>query len=289
MAKIIMASDELVRRLEVLANQKTFYRNKWNYNVGLIAPPKSEKDFKDMRNNIKKNYNPYNEQAKSFDCSNLIKSLLNGYDVNKQDVGYYQADLSNTGDCNEYGLLKQCSGISTDFSKLKLGQPALLYMQGHVATYLGKEVVMGLKRYNVIECTTNFGGGVVYSWVDPDGTRRACKGGAKPQKDHYTQWGLFTPWVSYTVQPVQPTQPKVDVRKYPVLRFTKDKKGRYTTRGEWVLKLQKLLYDKGYDPNGLDSVFGPGCEKAVRQYQRDNGLDPDGIVGPLTWNKLMNG
>jgi peptidoglycan hydrolase-like protein with peptidoglycan-binding domain len=55
------------------------------------------------------------------------------------------------------------------------------------------------------------------------------------------------------------------------------------------LKLQKLLYEKGYDPNGLDSVFGPGCEKAVKQFQRDNGLKDDGVVGPLTWNKLMNG
>lgn len=49
MAKVIMTSDELVARLETLANKKTFYKNKYPYNLGLVAPPKSQKEFSDYR------------------------------------------------------------------------------------------------------------------------------------------------------------------------------------------------------------------------------------------------
>jgi peptidoglycan hydrolase-like protein with peptidoglycan-binding domain len=35
-----------------------------------------------------------------------------------------------------------------------------------------------------------------------------------------------------------------------------------------------------------DGVFGSGTEAAVRQFQRDNGLVPDGIVRPKTWEAL---
>lgn len=274
MAKVIMTSVQLVERLESLANQKTFYKNKWNYNLGLVAPPKTTETFKDINNRIVTNVNPFTAQARSFDCSNLLKSLLNGYDINNNTVGYYQASLSNTGDCTEYRLLQQCTNKSKDFTQLKEGYPALLYMSGHVATYLGKTVVRNGKSYNVVECTPQFGGGVVYSWVDSNGTRRSCKGGSAAKT--YTQWGLFTPWVSYPAQ-----NSKVDVSKYPIL-----KKG---SKGEYVLKLQKLLVSKGYDPKGCDSIFGPGCDKAVRQFQKDSKLVVDGCVGPKTWDKLING
>lgn len=33
----------------------------------------------------------------------------------------------------------------------------------------------------------------------------------------------------------------------------------------------------------VDGIYGPRTERAVRIWQRDHGLLPDGIVGPLTW------
>jgi N-acetylmuramoyl-L-alanine amidase len=36
-----------------------------------------------------------------------------------------------------------------------------------------------------------------------------------------------------------------------------------------------------------DGSFGKLTEKAVRQYQQENGLTVDGIVGPVTWKKLF--
>ncbi|HMC09271.1 MAG TPA: peptidoglycan-binding protein [Actinomycetota bacterium] len=39
----------------------------------------------------------------------------------------------------------------------------------------------------------------------------------------------------------------------------------------------------------VDGVFGPETERTVRTFQQAAELAPDGIVGPLTWNALVNG
>lgn len=62
--------------------------------------------------------------------------------------------------------------------------------------------------------------------------------------------------------------------------------------GEIVSKLQGLLNDGGYtDDNGnaldVDGKFGPKTRAAVIKYQAAKGLKQDGIVGPLTWGKLL--
>jgi len=48
------------------------------------------------------------------------------------------------------------------------------------------------------------------------------------------------------------------------------------TRGDAVKKLQETL------GVGADGQFGPGTEKAVRDYQQKNGLVVDGAAGPAT-------
>ena len=49
-------------------------------------------------------------------------------------------------------------------------------------------------------------------------------------------------------------------------------------------KLMALNYDLG--PSGADGKFGSKTEAAVKAFQRNTGLNPDGVVGPLTWEKL---
>src|SRR5215471_10273934 len=52
--------------------------------------------------------------------------------------------------------------------------------------------------------------------------------------------------------------------------------------GPDVRALQQRLSDLGFDPNGIDGIFGPGTDQAVRDFQAANGLDVDGKVGPKT-------
>jgi putative chitinase len=51
--------------------------------------------------------------------------------------------------------------------------------------------------------------------------------------------------------------------------------------GDDVKKLQQKL---GLDADG---IFGPGTERAVKDWQDANGLDADGIVGPGTWGAMF--
>lgn len=39
----------------------------------------------------------------------------------------------------------------------------------------------------------------------------------------------------------------------------------------------------------VDGIFGKLTEEAVKEFQRANGLKPDGIVGEQTWAKIMTG
>ncbi|APE20146.1 MULTISPECIES: peptidoglycan-binding domain-containing protein [Streptomyces] len=41
--------------------------------------------------------------------------------------------------------------------------------------------------------------------------------------------------------------------------------------------------------NFTDGVFGARTDSAVRRFQSNHGLAPDGIVGPRTWEKLVTG
>jgi hypothetical protein len=52
--------------------------------------------------------------------------------------------------------------------------------------------------------------------------------------------------------------------------------------GPDVLKIQEKLAALGYAPGPLDGLYGVATASAVIAFQRDHGLDPDGIVGKAT-------
>ena len=61
----------------------------------------------------------------------------------------------------------------------------------------------------------------------------------------------------------------------------------YGSRGDAVRKLQEMLNALGYDCGSVDGIFGSKTKAAVLAFQKANGLGADGIVGPLTWGKLV--
>jgi cell wall-associated NlpC family hydrolase len=52
--------------------------------------------------------------------------------------------------------------------------------------------------------------------------------------------------------------------------------------GEAVMDIQEAV------GAGADGFFGPDTDKAVKKFQKANGLDEDGIVGASTWNAMFN-
>lgn len=59
------------------------------------------------------------------------------------------------------------------------------------------------------------------------------------------------------------------------------------TRGSDVTRLQQKLAAAGFNPGGVDGVFGKKTRAAVVAYQRAKGLGVDGVVGPKTSLKLF--
>ena len=179
MSKVIMTSSQLVERLKSLEDRPNYYRNVYPDNLCYV----------------------HSDGRVSADCVNLYKALLNGYDVNNHTVGYYQRDLSNTGDVDGWTLLNKCTEVSTDFSKLSDGRPRLLYMvhgkDWHVGGFIGEFQKYG-HTYNVCECTAAWGGHILFSYVDSKGNRFKSKGGES--RSSWTHHGIMSPWVDYSTK-----------------------------------------------------------------------------------------
>lgn len=58
--------------------------------------------------------------------------------------------------------------------------------------------------------------------------------------------------------------------------------------GDDVRELQKHLNKLGFFIGPVDGVFGPVTEKEVRDFQKNFGLAPDGIMGPSTLSAFHN-
>ncbi len=75
--------------------------------------------------------------------------------------------------------------------------------------------------------------------------------------------------------------------------ITRDNINNYSTirqgsRNNFVYLLQFILNnDYGYNLS-IDGIFGSATQNAVKQFQAENGLVEDGIVGKNTWTTLLN-
>ena len=169
---IIMSKDEWVAKLMALVVQPSDYSQKYGYNA--------------LR---------WDGSKWWCDCSNLMKALFNGRDINDKEKDKFEKSTANTGDVNADGLITQCSYLSKDFTKLKAGEPRLIHMQGHIGAYIGREVNTDHGICNVIECTSAWNRGIQYSYVDSEGRRKYGKDGATNHV--WTQHGLPSKWISY--------------------------------------------------------------------------------------------
>ena len=143
----VMKASEFVKKLRAVAeNHNTLYV------MGCFGAP--------MTASNKKRYSihmEYNQQPKrtamikaatpdtfGFDCVNLIKAILWGWTGDKtKTYGGAKYKANGVPDVNADGMIKLCKDISTDFSKIEIGEA--LWCKGHIGVYVG----VGL----AVECT----------------------------------------------------------------------------------------------------------------------------------------
>lgn len=97
--------------------------------------------------------------------------------------------------------------------------------------------------------------------------------------DSTVSWKVST--IGSTPTPPKPSKPTTGKKlgdKMPTIQ-----RG---NKGSRVRMLQGLLLAWGYKIK-LDGIFGDDTDEAVRSFQRKYAKPVDGIVGPITWNKLL--
>ncbi|MGG3955679.1 peptidoglycan-binding protein [Bhargavaea massiliensis] len=58
-------------------------------------------------------------------------------------------------------------------------------------------------------------------------------------------------------------------------------------KNDYVKTLQSWLYKAGFNPEGIDGVYGANTEKAVKEFQKKAGIAADGIAGKQTYQALQ--
>lgn len=184
---MIMKAGNWTERLRYLAsNRKTYYDNTFPGNCGEINA----------------------DGSISFDCIGMVKSVINEPDIvyKHSPAGYYVKPGQKIPDTSEAGILALCSGITWgSFDRVANGE--YLYMSGHAGVYF-----TGAKNYNVVECTPAWKGGVQYSWVDPDGTRRQVRGGWPCGT--WEAHGKLSTFIDYEEKPKPKTKTKMTYRVF---------------------------------------------------------------------------
>lgn len=85
--------------------------------------------------------------------------------------------------------------------------------------------------------------------------------------------GILVPWITYNTLPPVPVTPPSSIIyhvSHPLIVSNK------------VGEIQQALIRAGFNPKGVDNIYGENTAKAVTKFQKQKGLTVDGEVGPET-------
>ena len=186
-----------------------------------------------------------------FDCVCLLKGVLWGWNGNKSATyGGAVYKSNNVPDYNADRFFNTSSDISTDFSKIEIGEA--VWTNGHIGVYIGDGLA--------VECTPSWDNKVQITAVGNIGsksgynTRTWLKHGKLPYIDYENKF------------------------------LSKGDKGTN------VKKLQEALVNLGYScgSSGIDGAFGSGTLTALNKYQADNGLVKTDYVTKELFDEITN-
>ena len=180
------ASQFVKTAINIAKNYKTLYI------MGCFGAPMSAKNKKRYTSNNEYNkkradmINAASSNTFGFDCVCLIKGILWGWcgDTSKTYGGAcYQSN--GVPDIGANAMIKKCSEVSTDFSKISVGEA--VWLDGHIGIYIGDGFV--------VESTPKWDNKVqisVCSNIFPKST--------DVKKRKWTKHGKL-PWIDYSEAP----------------------------------------------------------------------------------------
>ena len=143
----MMTNKEFVAKLkDVATNYKTLYV------MGCFGAPMNATNKKRYCNNHSYNKQPARtamiqaatDDTFGFDCVCLIKGILWGWSGNKSKTyGGAGYAINGVPDIGADQMITKCSEVSTDFSKIEVGEA--VWMSGHIGVYIGDGLA--------VECT----------------------------------------------------------------------------------------------------------------------------------------
>lgn len=238
-----------------------------------------------------KKINAASAETFGFDCSNLIKGVLWGWNGDKlKSYGGAKYGSNNVPDINADTMISKCSNVSTDFSNIEVGEA--VWIKGHIGVYIGDGLA--------VECIAKWDDGVQITAVSNIGK----KSGYNSRK--WTKHGKL-PYIEYIAEQVKPQEekPSVTVLEWQKAAIADGFKLASGADGKWgkeceavakqaickrrtTYKYKNLtkLVQKAVGVK-VDGKFGKDTEAAVKNMQKLMGLAADGCVGLNTWKRIL--
>lgn len=200
-----------------------------------------------------------------YDCSSFLITVWERVGVPLKSAG-----ATYTGNMKaaalSVGFVDVTNKVNTaNGSGLQLGD-ILLHEKAHTAMFVGN-------------------GNIVHASINENGTITGGKTGDQTGKEISVRTYYNGGW--NVVLRYGKNEPATEQKEKPSVSGVP--KVRSGDTGEVVRAAQFLLNGRGFSCGwyGADGDFGPATEAAVLAYQRRNGLDDDGIIGPATWAALL--
>lgn len=201
--KTVMKASEFVKKLKaIVTNHKTLYV------MGCFGAPMTAANKKRYID-----HHPYNQQPTrmklinaasadtfGFDCVCLIKGVLWGWNGDKNKIyGGAKYAINGVPDVDANAMINLCSGVSTDFSKIEIGEA--VWTDGHIGIYIGDGLAVECtpawkNRVQITACNTKKAGYNTRKWkkhgklpyIDYSATSASAKSDSKSKLDVATSY-----------------------------------------------------------------------------------------------------
>lgn len=158
-----------------------------------------------------------------FDCVNLIKGILWGWNGSNATYGGAKYATNGVPDINADGMIAKCSGVTTNFSKIEVGEA--VWCSGHIGIYIGDGLA--------VECTPRWSNNVQITAVGNIGKKNGYN------TRTWTKHGKL-PYIKYETKASTTVKPKLSIEEVAKLVLN----GEYGNGAERTKKLKA----EGYDP-----------------------------------------